>query len=106
VTTETQHPDYPIRRGDQPMDRCVCGGVRHWHAPVPRGCDDCNCVEFVIAEDQPTTPFVCRIDARQYGSPPLVDVRVFAGPQQASLGLLTMRPEEAEDFAALLGGTS
>ena len=105
MTTETQHPDYPVRRGDPPMDRCVCGGVRHWHAPVPRGCDDCDCVEFVIAEDQPTTPFVIRVEGRRY-DPALVDVRVFAGPQQAGLGTLVMRYEEAEDFAALLGGAS
>jgi hypothetical protein len=43
------HPDYPVRPGEPAMDRCTCGGVRYWHAPAPRGCDDCEeCHEFVL----------------------------------------------------------
>ena len=45
------HPDYPIRHGVPAMDRCKCGGVRHWHAMPPYGCDDCACTEFVLDED-------------------------------------------------------
>lgn len=47
------HPDYsecqfPPGGGD----RCVCGGVRHWHAKAPYGCDDCkSCSEFRPIED-------------------------------------------------------
>ena len=45
------HPEYPIRHGIPAMDRCTCGGVRHWHAVVPYGCDDCGCTEFILDED-------------------------------------------------------
>jgi hypothetical protein len=44
-----KHPDYPIRHGVPAMDRCICGGVRHWHAPD--GCDDCDCRGFVLDEN-------------------------------------------------------
>ena len=40
------HPDYPPHNGDPEADRCVCGGIRHWHAVAPYGCDDCDCTEF------------------------------------------------------------
>jgi hypothetical protein len=47
----TAHPDYPT--GPSPeLDRCTCGGVRHWHARAPYGCDDCPCAQFVLATDQ------------------------------------------------------
>ena len=46
-----KHPDYPIRHGVPAMDRCVCGGVRHWHAPAPHGCDDCPCEDFELDEN-------------------------------------------------------
>ena len=42
----TKHPDYPSPNGDPQGDRCVCGGIRHWHAVAPYGCDDCDCTEF------------------------------------------------------------
>jgi hypothetical protein len=45
------HPDYPIRHGIPAMDRCICGGVRHWHAVAPYGCDDCECTEFTLNEN-------------------------------------------------------
>lgn len=46
------HPSYPIRHGVPAMDRCVCGGVRHWHGAAPYGCDDCeSCTEFTLNED-------------------------------------------------------
>ena len=47
----SEHPEYPIRHGVPAMDRCKCGGVRHWHAMPPYGCDDCDCAEFVLDED-------------------------------------------------------
>ena len=25
------HPDYPPPDGNPQADRCVCGGIRHWH---------------------------------------------------------------------------
>ena len=45
------HPDYSnsAPRGTSAGDRCVCGGVRYWHAKAPYGCDDCPCTEFVLA---------------------------------------------------------
>jgi hypothetical protein len=46
-----KHPDYPIRHGIPAMDRCICGGVRHWHAVAPYGCDDCECTEFTLNEN-------------------------------------------------------
>jgi len=46
-----KHPDYPIRHGIPSMDRCICGGVRHWHAVAPYGCDDCPCEEFTLDEN-------------------------------------------------------
>ena len=49
--TEQTHPEYPIRHGAPAMDRCKCGGVRHWHAMAPYGCDDCACTGFVLDED-------------------------------------------------------
>ena len=45
------HPEYPIRHGVPAMDRCKCGGVLHWHAAAPYGCDDCDCAGFVLDED-------------------------------------------------------
>ena len=45
-----EHPTYPIRHGVPAMDRCICGGVRHWHALAPNGCDDCDCEEFALDE--------------------------------------------------------
>ena len=49
--TEQTHPDYPIRHGVPVMAHCTCGGVRHWHAAAPYGCDDCDCAGFVLDED-------------------------------------------------------
>ena len=43
------HPDYPPPNGDPSGDRCICGGIRHWHAVAPYGCDDCPCTEFTPA---------------------------------------------------------
>lgn len=40
------HPEYPPECGDPAMDRCICGGVKHWHADPPLGCDDCVCEKF------------------------------------------------------------
>lgn len=47
-----EHPDYPPHNGDPQADRCICGGIRHWHAVAPYGCDDCDCTEF-RAEEAP-----------------------------------------------------
>jgi hypothetical protein len=49
---KVKHPDYPVRDGDPEMDRCVCGGVRHWHAADGIGCDDCGCLAFVLAKQE------------------------------------------------------
>lgn len=46
----TTHPDYPPHNGDPQTDRCVCGGIRHWHAVDPHGCDDCDCTSFQSSE--------------------------------------------------------
>lgn len=46
----SDHPTYPIRHGIPAMDRCICGGVRHWHAVEPNGCDDCDCEAFYLDE--------------------------------------------------------
>lgn len=48
MTPLISHPVYPVRPGHPEMDRCVCGGVRHWHGVAPYGCDDCPCTEFVL----------------------------------------------------------
>jgi len=51
VSAHVTHPDYsactfPPGGGD----RCACGGVRHWHASPPYGCDDCKeCTAFDAA---------------------------------------------------------
>ena len=52
----TPHPDYPQDRGTPQGDRCVCGGIRYWHAVAPYGCDDCDCTEFhrYPADERPT----------------------------------------------------
>ena len=50
------HPDYSggIFAPGQ-GDRCICGGIRYWHAKPPYGCDDCNeCVAFDAAPLGPT----------------------------------------------------
>ena len=47
----THHPDYPPANGDPQGDRCICGGIRHWHAVAPYGCDDCDCRAFLSTED-------------------------------------------------------
>lgn len=39
------HPDYQPGSGPQ-GDRCLCGGIRYWHAAPPHGCDDCDCTAF------------------------------------------------------------
>lgn len=44
-----EHPTYPPANGDPQGDRCVCGGIRHWHARAPYGCDDCDCTAFTDA---------------------------------------------------------
>ena len=47
------HPTYraPDEPGLDPRgDRCVCGGIRYWHAVAPHGCDDCPCTEFEETE--------------------------------------------------------
>jgi hypothetical protein len=45
------HPDYSRCEWADPAsgDQCECGGVRHWHAKTPLGCDDCSCAEFRLA---------------------------------------------------------
>jgi hypothetical protein len=49
------HPDYSGRTFPPGGgDRCTCGGVRHWHAKPPSGCDDCECSEFTAAPLEPT----------------------------------------------------
>ena len=52
--TATTHPDYFHATRRDPTkpnhDPCVCGGIRHWHAVKPHGCDDCPCTEFVLLE--------------------------------------------------------
>ncbi len=93
-----EHPDYPIRRYDPQMDRCQCGGVRHWHGSL--GCDDCDCGKFARALEQPRTPFVVRASSLEE---PHVALYVYAGPEEALLGTLTMNTEEAEDFCLALG---
>lgn len=45
------HPDYPPPNGDPSGDRCICGGIRHWHAVAPYGCDDCDCTGFLTPTD-------------------------------------------------------
>jgi hypothetical protein len=54
MTTETQHPDY-FAYGKAPgssSDRCVCGGIRYWHAtPEGGGCEDCPCEKFELADE-------------------------------------------------------
>lgn len=45
------HPDYPQDRGNPQGDRCVCGGIRYWHAVHPYGCDDCECSTFLALAD-------------------------------------------------------
>lgn len=49
--TTAPHPDYPQDRGNPQGDRCVCGGIRYWHAVAPHGCDDCGCTQFIKACD-------------------------------------------------------
>ena len=46
IDQNREHPDYPPPSGDPQGDRCICGGIRHWHAVAPYGCDDCDCAEF------------------------------------------------------------
>lgn len=57
ASTRILHPDYGP--GPQSIDmyhgvpgntRCVCGGIAHWHAVAPHGCDDCRCERFISAE--------------------------------------------------------
>lgn len=50
------HPDYSVCTWDVPShgDRCICGGVRYWHAVAGLGCDDCPCEDFVLAESAET----------------------------------------------------
>ena len=47
----THHPEYPPHNGDPQADRCICGGIRHWHAVAPYGCDDCDCNTFLALDD-------------------------------------------------------
>ena len=55
MNTKTKHPDYLWATAEDPgnpkHDRCICGGIRYWHAVHPYGCDDCGCNEFVREED-------------------------------------------------------
>lgn len=57
-STQIPHPDYSRVSGRWTTDmnhgvpgdtKCVCGGIAHWHAPSPDGCDDCPCTRFVGA---------------------------------------------------------
>ena len=48
----TPHPGYHPDETKPGGDRCVCGGIRHWHAPAPWGCDDCPCTEFRAARPE------------------------------------------------------
>lgn len=44
------HPEYPVDPSNGELDRCVCGGVRHWHG-TGTGCeDDCGCRTFRVAQ--------------------------------------------------------
>lgn len=52
----TAHPDYPPANGDPEGDRCVCSGIRHWHAVAPYGCDDCECSTFLALADAAPLP--------------------------------------------------
>lgn len=85
------------------MDRCKCGGVRHWHAIAPRGCDDCECREFVVdffATENARTHFRAYVIDEDG---PHRDVTVFAGPNPgACVGTLRMLPNEAHDLVAAL----
>lgn len=44
--TPVPHPDYRSDPNTFSGERCECGGIRHWHAPSPYGCDDCDCTAF------------------------------------------------------------
>lgn len=46
MTDPIPHPDYHADPSIAEGARCVCGGIRHWHAAPPYGCDDCDCIEF------------------------------------------------------------
>lgn len=101
--TVPDHRAYPIRRGDRRYERCTCGGVRHFHAPAPNGCDDCEeCSEFTLAEVQPRTPFSVRRVGAPIPNSPHVRLSVFAGRPGINVGLLVMEPAEAEDLMRLL----
>ena len=49
-----QHPNYRIGDPDDAnAARCVCGGIRYWHATLEGGgCEDCDCLEFTAAGDK------------------------------------------------------
>lgn len=50
---DTSHPIYSPTDGTDPNgDRCVCGGIRYWHAVDPHGCDDCDCTSFRLRTDR------------------------------------------------------
>lgn len=53
-STYLVHPDYrPVAayavnniHGVSGNTPCTCGGIAHYHAIAPHGCDDCSCTEF------------------------------------------------------------
>jgi hypothetical protein len=47
-----QHPNYKNQtRDDIQAARCVCGGIRYWHATLEGGgCEDCDCPQFTAAD--------------------------------------------------------
>lgn len=53
LTGPVPHPAYsPDWTRQSGGERCICGGIKHWHAtPEGGGCDDCPCTEF-----RPATP--------------------------------------------------
>ena len=98
-----KHPNYPVRKGDPALDRCVCGGVRHWHAVEPHGCDDCPCDEFRLDEEATAN---LKYEFRAEVLEPLgphVSLRVFVGPRGNSenVGILKMTALEAVYFLEL-----
>ena len=74
----TAHPNYPPHNGDPQADRCVCGGIRHWHAIAPYGCDDCSCEAFTgvdAAAPLPPPPLESVKPCAECGQPLTRDIK-------------------------------
>ena len=86
------------------MDRCVCGGVRHWHAREPYGCDDCDCKQFSLDSEATRNARVQfrAVTGETHGVH--VTVVIFAGPEGrgVNVGSLTMLEGEARDFCEMI----